>query len=248
VRFLNKARQELRESNFDRVVAGYDPGREALYDAFDIVGLAYKNPGAVSRLSRYPTFLTLAERDEFQQIADDVEFHNLWQGGATVAQLVAHPKVQAITMNATLMQEIQGILVPDLKDLRYFMEHGESQKYADERILGRWQFDFTASVNHERRNRSHMSATEVRNLRNKVLPFWGVTLTATIDNKTFLKRGPNTPNSQNAPRQIAEGTWKRDSGLYRLSIDNREIEAVIEDGNRLIVPWGDYTLVFLRET
>ncbi len=247
MRFINKAREELRDTKFDRVVAAFDPAKEEVYDAFDIVGLVYNNPVLESRLSRYPSFLTLAERAEFQELANDVDFHNLWQGGATVNQLLEHPQVQAISTNAALMEDIQAILIPDLKDLKNFLETGESEKYGDERILGRWQFDFAGTVNAERKKRASISANELRLLRSRMLPFWDASLVATIENRIILKRGEKAPGAENAPRIMAEGTWTRETGFYKVSIDSRNVDVVIEGGNKLVLPWGEADLLFNRE-
>lgn len=247
LRFINKAREELRDTKFDRVVAAYDPAKPEVYEAFDIVGLIYHNPILESRLSRYPSFLTLAERPEFQQLANDVDFHNLWQGGASVNQLLAHPQVQAISTNAVLMKEIQAILIPDLKDLKNFLETGESEKYGEERILGRWQFDFAGTVSEERKSRSSISANELRQMRSRLAAFWGSSLVATIEKKVLLKRGEKSGAAADAPRVMAEGTWERGTGLYKVTIDGRDVEVIIEDGKRLLLPWGDVKLIFNRE-
>lgn len=247
IQLLTKARQELQSTKFDRVVAAYDPANEALYDAFDVVGLVYNNPVLESRLSKYPSFLTLAELPEFQELGNDVEFHNLWQGGATVNQLLEHPKVQAISTNTALIATIQEILVKDLKDLKNYLLTGESETYGHERILGRWEFDLLDTVNTERRSRSSINANELRVLRASLTPYLGATLVATTENKLILKRGENAPGSEGQPRVMAEGTWERSSGLYKVSIENRTVDVIIEDGKKLILPWGKLKLIFKRE-
>lgn len=244
--YINKARQELKDTGFDKVVAAYDPGTAALYDAFDVAGIVYKNPVSVARLARYPAFLTLAENTEFQALADDTEFNNLWQSGATVGQMLAHPKVHTIATNVVLTKQIQDVLATNLTDLKAFLITGESQVYT-ESILGRWQLDFGQTINEERKNRQNMSATELRQLRARVAPFWGATLVANTDNQVLLKRSDRIQAPANAPKVMAQGTWTRDAGLYKIALDNNTMEAVIEDRNKLILPWGDLKFIFIRE-
>ncbi len=247
IRYINSARQELRSTGFDKVVAGYDPASTNLYDAFDVAGVVFKNPVSVARLARYPAFLTLSERPEFQQLANDTDFHNLWQSGASIGDILKYPKIQAISTNAALVKEIETILVPDLQDLKAFLVTGESAKYSDQSILGRWQFDFAGTINQERKNRPNLSALELRQLRARIAPFWGATFIATIDNKVILKRSERVATAQNAPRTMAEGSWERKAGTYHMTVDNNVIEAVIEDRNKLILPWGDLKFLFVRE-
>ena len=78
------------------------PGRsipmpQIWYDAADLAGLLYKNPLSEARLARYPAFLGLAERQEFQDLASDQQFTELALGAeadpdaARPSQGAGHP-------------------------------------------------------------------------------------------------------------------------------------------------------------
>src|SRR5439155_13810207 len=101
------------------------------------------NPLLHSRLAGYPPFLSLAERQEFQDVATDTEFQNLLATQAAVGQIAGNPKTQAILNNREIIQQIEQT---DLKDLREYLKTGESPKYGDTRILGRWQLDAYATL------------------------------------------------------------------------------------------------------
>src|SRR5262245_60786488 len=143
VRYLNKARADLRESGLEKTVALFDPAPPKYYLAADLVGLLYHNPLLYTRLAGYPPFLALAERQEFQDVTTDTEFQNMLQTQPSVAQVVNHAKTQAILNNQEIIQQIEQT---DLKDLREYLKTGESPKYVDVRILGRWQLDPYATL------------------------------------------------------------------------------------------------------
>ena len=90
------------------------------------------------RLSTYPPFLSLAERQQFQDIATDTEFQNMLATQTAVGQIINHPKTQAILNDQEIVQQLQQT---DLKDLLEYLKSGESPKFADIRILGRWQLE-----------------------------------------------------------------------------------------------------------
>ena len=246
LRLLAQARQQLRATKFDRVVAGADPAPQSFYDAADIVGLIYKNPLLESRLTRYPSFLTLAEQPEFQALLNDVEFHELWQSGARVGDILKHPNVQAIVDNPAASEKIQQTLAPDLKDLKEFLVTGKSAKYDGEKILGRWNINITASINMERRNRN-LSPAVAKQLRARMAPYIGATLIATPDNQAILKRGEAAPSQEGQPKVMATGNWSRDGGSYKLTLEEKSLEVTFESSTRLILPKDGLMLVFDKE-
>jgi len=187
VKYLNQARADLRSTGLEKTVATFDPTPERYYLASDILGLIYHNRLLESRLSAYPPFLPLAERQEFQDIANDTEYQNLLATQVPVGQLISHPKTQAILNNQEIVQQLQQT---DLKDLLEYLKTGESPKFADLRILGRWQLDPYATLLQEKRHRSRMTTAEMRLLKQEVEFKKSLTLVATPDNTVKLK-GPD---------------------------------------------------------
>jgi hypothetical protein len=187
LRYLNKARVDLQESGMDKTVTAFDPTPERYYQAADVLGLIYHNHPLKDRMGSYPPFLALSERQEFQDMATDTEFQNLWATQATVGQMVNHPKTQAVLGNPEILQELEKV---DLKDLLGYLQTGQSEKYAELRILGRWQLDPYATLLQVKKKRQRITSAEMRVLRQQVELVKGVSLVALPDNSAKLK-GPD---------------------------------------------------------
>ncbi|MDB6024462.1 MAG: Colicin production protein [Verrucomicrobiales bacterium] len=248
VKILNQARQQLQTTKLDKFVAAHDPAPEWVYDASDIIALVQHNPISVSRLSRYPDFLSLAERPEFQSMSTDAELNDLIQRQASIGEVLKHPKVQAVVTNTELTGEIQRIVVQDLKDLKGFLMTGKSGKYDSQKILGRWAWDRAATVNAEKKKKGFLSPQETQRLNQRLALFYGAQLVAMIDNKLILKH--ETPaTGQDA--KIAEGTWAEDSGSYQLSLGSNgpmvTTEAKFADESRISFNYDGLTFFFDKE-
>lgn len=184
-KYLSKARQDLVSTGLDKSIASLDRAPALYYQTSDILGLIYHNPILVSRLADYPPFLQLGERAEFQELAKDTEFNNLFMSKGDAAEMIGHPKIQAIVLNEELVQEL---LKQDMKDLKEYLETGVSPKYSAERILGRWHLDAYASLAQMRKKKPDMPASEMVLLRKRLSALESATsFTATTDNKAILK-------------------------------------------------------------
>jgi hypothetical protein len=187
IRYLNQARQDLRSSGLEKTVAALDPAPAKYYEAADVIGLMRHNPLLDSRLAAYPPFLSLGERQEFQDIATDAEWQNLWASQASLAQILSHPKTQAILGNPDALQQLEQI---DLKDLMEYLKTGESMKYLDQPILGRWEVDSYLTLQQEKRRKAGMTSADMRKLRQEVEMIKGFKLVVAPDNTAKLK-GPD---------------------------------------------------------
>src|SRR5207237_6318961 len=96
---LNNARTDLKETGLDKLVAKADPTPAPFYEASDIVGLVYHNPLLQSRLSAYPGLLSLAEKQEFQELASDKDCIELFQREEPIIKIINHPRFQTIAKN-----------------------------------------------------------------------------------------------------------------------------------------------------
>ena len=210
VRYLNSARADLRSSGLDKLAARFDPTPQNYYLASDILGLMYYNPLLHSRLAAYPPFLALGERPEFQDLATDTEFQNLLATQATVGQVVNHPKTQAILNNQEIIQQLGQI---DLKDLLQYLKSGESPKYAEIKVLGRWQLDPYTTLLQMKKRKSRISTADMKMLRQQLDFLKGYTLMATPDNVVKLKGPDVLPLIQkymgDLTRSFAEGTARK---------------------------------------
>ncbi len=70
------------------------------YKVADLAGLISQNPQLSERLGHYPAFISLVERDDLQQLANNAEFTNrLWNSRAPMGQLMNDPTVKSILQN-----------------------------------------------------------------------------------------------------------------------------------------------------
>lgn len=256
LRILNRLGQDLENTGFDKVAKVFDPLPVAFYDAADLAGLLYANPLLEARLSRYPAFLSLAERPEFQDLGTDKDFTEMWQRHDAVMNLVNYPKVQNLINNSDLLSSIWATLVPDLTDLRSFLETGHSPKYDPEKILGRWKFDVTVAFAMMRRAKPNISSTEMQRMRKWMTPaFANTSFVAMTDHQVILKNLPplklpaaGTPTT--GP-QTLQGQWRSDGGKYVVTLSGgggseQKMETLVET-DRLTMKSDGMDLVFNRE-
>jgi len=215
VKYLNQARADLRSTGLEKTVAAFDPTPENYYLASDILGLVYHNPLVHNRLSSYPAFLSLAERQEFQDLSTDTDFQNMLATQTAVGQIVNHPKTQAILNNQEIVQQLQQI---DLKDLLEYLKTGESPKYADLKILGRWQLDPYATLQQEKKHRSRLTTVEMKLMKQQLEFIKGYSLVVTPDNNAKLKGPDLKPLMEKYMSQLkafAEGATKKPVPVVR---------------------------------
>ena len=151
VRILNRLAQDLQSTGFARVARAVSPLPQLWYDTADLAGLIYNNPLIEARLARYPAFLGLAERPEFQDIASDSQFTEMLLRPAPIMEVLDQPKAQAITQNPEMLKLIWTTVVPDLNDLPIYLQTGKSPKYSQQKILGRWNFNVNVTMSLLRR-------------------------------------------------------------------------------------------------
>ena len=122
----NSLAADLQATGTDKAVAGFVPANNFYYDAVDIVGLIFHNPLLQSRLSTYPPFLGLSERPEFKEFAKDTKFQEFWQSSPSLGEFMANEKVGKLVQNPEMYTNVVGLLQGDLKDLRTYLETGNS--------------------------------------------------------------------------------------------------------------------------
>ncbi len=219
VKLLNSAGKDLQGSGMAKIAAAIDPTPETFYETADLVGLIYHNDLLESRLSRYPAFLSIGERQEFQDIANDQAFTELRQRQPPIMEILNNPKAQTIINNPDLLKEIWAIVVPNLQDLKHFMTTGQSAKYDDEKILGRWDLNVNAALGLLKRTKPNISPVEMKQVKRLVSAIFAkTTLTAAPDNQIFLKNvgkvrvsaNPNAPaaaapHAGGRPARLAPG-------------------------------------------
>jgi len=253
VRRLNSLGQDLESTGFAKVARAVAPMKESYYDTADLAGLLYNNSLLEARMYRYPAFLGLAERPEFQELANDKDFTEMRQRREPVMTVLKHPKAQAIVGNADLMHSIWTTLAPDLKDLLVFLETGKSPKYDSEKILGRWKFDVAAALGALHRLKPNITSSEMQKQKKAMTAAYARTsLVAMTDKQAILKNLPR-PGAAGGPGDVMpalQGHWKDQEGRYQLTFPfagKEEGFAAAIENDRLNVSGQGLALVFTRE-
>ncbi len=196
----------------------------------------------------------MAERQQFQDIATDTEFQNMLATQTAIGQIINHPKTQAILNEQEIVQQLQQT---DLNDLLEYLKTGESPKFAEIRILGRWQLEPYATLLQEKRRRSRVTTAEMKLLKQQLEFVKSYALVVTPDNNVKLKGAAPTaaPAAPPSPAIIAaeiaklptvvlaDGSWKGENDKYQLTLTaqaggfrfdtgkkSATVEASIKDG------------------
>jgi len=196
VNYLNKAGKQLQDTGMAKTAVAIDPMPDTYYKAADLAGLIYHNDLLEARLTRYPAFLAIGEKPEFQEIGADKAFTELRQKQPPIMEILDHQKIQAVINNPDLLKEIWGIVVPDMDDFLTFLKTGQSPKYDAIKVLGRWDFDVAAALNLMKRTQTNITVRQMRTVKAIMqAAFSKTTLTATPDNQIIVKNlgKPRTP-------------------------------------------------------
>ena len=254
VRLLNRLGQDMQSSGFSKVPASISRLPEAFFDAADVAGLIYKTPLLEARLARYPALLGIAERPEFQDLANDKDFSEMRLQQKPLLDVIDYPKVQAILSNTDLLKSIWATLQPDLKDLAAYLLTLKSEKYDSERILGRWNFDVHSALASYRRMKPNIASAEMLRVRRVIeAAFSRGILVAMPDHHAVLKNVAQLTVSATATPangQSAQGQWSKEDGKYQFTftLGGREEQVPAKvDGDRLTITNGATELVLLRE-
>lgn len=246
VQNITKLREEMKSTKIDHVLAGYDPTPKKAYEASDIAGLVLHNPLLESRLAHYPPFLALGERQEFKDIANDVQLQQMIQSQASIGEILKNPKVQALTTNAAIADEITQLVSNDLDDLSDYLKTGHSAKYDPQSILGVWKIDRDATFVQEKKRLKDPTPLNIIKMRNALMPaIHGLNLTVTTDHNFIIKK-----DTGNGLQPIGTGTWKKEGDSYQINLPGNQpdnAEVVIKGDDQLLMPRSGITMVFSKE-
>jgi hypothetical protein len=255
MRILNRLGHDLQSTGFAKVARATDRMPQVWYDSADLAGVIYNNPLSEARLARYPALLGLAERPEFQDMANDTQFTELLLRHEPILTVLDHPKAQAIVQNPDMLRLIWSTVVPDLKDLSDYLVSNKSAKYASQKILGRWNFNVNMTMNLFRRAKPNISSKEMLQWKRwMVSAFSKTSLVAMTDHQALLKNAPQLKlptagATASGGLQTLKGEWKDLDSKYQLTLASaskeEQLSATIE-GDHLTVA-SEIALVFDRE-
>ncbi len=238
VRFVNRAGHDVVATGLDKAVRTIDPVPPSYYEASDIVGMIYHNPLTQGRLSRYPTFLSLAERPEFQALTADTAFLEMLDRQASVAEILSNEKTKAILNNPALLNDIWGQVAADLHDLHEYLLTGISAKYSSEPILGRWTFNLPASIKALKQVNPNISTSQIQRMRKYLVYAYGkAVFVAMPDHHAIMKdvvlvQPPQIvkPEMLNDLQKLS-GQWANTDGKYSVSLENtKDLTATTDNG------------------
>lgn len=257
LRLVNRMGKDLQSTGFIKVARALDSLPQSYFEAADIAGLVYHNSLLEARLSAYPPFLNLSERPEFQALGNDTQFIEMRQRREPIMSLIKHSTLQGVVNNPDALRAVWALLVPNMGDLRAYLETGKSPKYDPEPILGRWRLNPNSCFNMLRRSRGNMSLNEMTKWKRFIVAsFNKVSCVAMTDEQLVLKELPSlklpsgAPGTIEPPPQTLRGSWKSlNNGKYSLTFPGggKENLAATAEADRLTFTIDGFPLVFNRE-
>src|SRR5258708_6010717 len=250
LKILNRFGEDLQATGFSKVARAVSGLSPAYYGAADIAGLVYNNPLSEARLSRYPAFLGLAERPELKELGSDQAFDDARAKQQPISSVINLPKVQAVIGNPELLKTIWVTAAPDLEDLRAFLVTGKSPKYSAETILGRWDFNSSATLGSIRRAKPGIPASEMLKIKKLLAGFAKSTLLAMTDHHALLKNSPPLRLAPSSGPQTFQGEWKGERANYEITLTGSGTEkplAAIVETDRMTLKAEGEEFVFTRE-
>ncbi len=248
LRLLNVFAHDLQSTGMDRVGKSIDPMKAPYYDTADLAGLMFQNPLLEARFLRYPGFLSLGERPEFQTLGKDQGFADMRLQSSPINSVMEQSSAQAIFSNPELLHQIWDTLQPDLADLQEYLVTGKSNKYDREKLLGRWVFNASGTMLAFRRLKPNLAGAEIARLREFLKErFEQCTIVAAPDKMLVVKNFPQGLAQPGMPQQTTDlrGTWSAEGADYDFNLSGERHTAKFE-GNHLIMS-GDIPLAFRKE-
>jgi hypothetical protein len=250
LKLVNRLGKDLEITGMSKVARSVDRTSPAYYDTADIAGIIYNTPLLEARLSRYPAFLGVGEQPPMQALGADNSFTELRMAKKPITALLDHPAAQGVWKNPGLMSAIQKALVPNLQDLRTYLETGGSPKFDSERLLGRWHVDVNGSIAMLRRSKPNLTSSQMQAIKAGLTAgFKDASFIATPEQQAILKNFRLKTALAGQP-QTWQGQWTQSGNGYDLkfSVDGREEHLTADfEGNRLTITGSGMDLAFTRE-
>lgn len=212
--FVGKAAEDLQATQMDKVVAPFNPAGEKYMDASDIAGLLHHNRGLLDRLESYPVFAAMAEEPIYQDMGRDRDLQNMVKGQSSLSEILANPTVQQVISNSDLVTKVLDL---DYKDLKQYLETGVSPKFEQEKILGRWIYDQTVTLQLNKQLKPDVGASTWFRLQKELVErFDNSVFSAFHDNKAKLvlatnldgRASPLQPVPVAPPVGVAGAQWR----------------------------------------
>jgi uncharacterized membrane protein required for colicin V production len=251
VKLLNRVGRDSETTGYAKIARAIDPMPEIYFKAADLAGLLWQNPQLRDRLADYPMLISVAERDDFQQLGQNSSFQNAWKQHAPIENLINDSQFQSIWQNQDTVNLVWGIVRDNFDDLVTYLQTGQTAKYNSENIVGHWDFNAGAATAIMLQSRPVISSREMRAMRAVLTQAYARTaFVAGADGQAFLKNLPHFKTPTTFDAATWQGQWKNVGANYNLSLNSgsqkRSMPAQI-NGMRLTIVDDKNTLVFDHE-
>ncbi len=266
VKIFNPLKNGLHGSGLEPMVLSLDPCPDLWYDIADTVGVVYNNPESKRRLTTYPGTLTLAEQEVFRDIAKDEGIQGAVDGQLNFEALISGEKIANNVIYSPAMRT--ALFSLDWKDLKAYLVNGESPKYKEEKLLGKWNIFVSGTrVLISKLPDIGEGESGILKLKRIQLQFPAIVkelqflaggdgsimlkgrittiddLKTLLEGKTLMKPGGAIPAE---PTIIASGAWSNEGGVYTVTWNDGHGEGkaeIQEDKGTVTIPLGGGTLV-----
>jgi len=273
IRLLNRLGSDLESTGMNKAARAVAALPESYYTTADFAGFLCQNPQLGGRLARYPALLSLMERDDIKQLAQDSTFIGAVRGDVPIGQFFDDPVVKNILQNNELTQLIWGLVQTNMDDLMSYLKTGQSPRYGPEKILGFWDYNTTTTVAFVPIAQPKISQPQMAFARLWMTNYAQTSLIVASDHQVYLHNLPRvkaSPVGETATLHLwpilifglrngslpdtepssLTGLWINTDGGYTLSFTNNSkadfLKAQIKD-NRLTMMTSDGdTLIFDR--
>jgi hypothetical protein len=253
LRLVNQLGHDLDSTGMSKAAVAVAAMPENYYKMADLAGLICQNPQVGERLANYPAFISLLERDDLKQLAQNSDFTNAFQAHAPIGELLNQPAVQTILQNTDLVNTVWMTVQTNLDDLTTFIKTGASPKYGSEQILGHWDINTSVSIAMYRESQPTLSSSQMQSVRAWMTKsFSDTTFITGTDGQAFLKKLPQLKPGTPPTTEMTDwkGSWTADGDGYDLTLtgngENKSMTAKISN-DRLTILGDKYPLIFDRE-
>jgi hypothetical protein len=256
-KLMNRLGHDLQSTGMSKPARALITMPDDFYQMADLAGLMAQNPQLTDRLSAYPAFISLTERDDLRQLTENAEFTNAWNSHAPMGQLLNDPQVKAFLLNKELSEIVWTTAETNRVDLTNYLYTAKSA-YDAETISGRWDFNVSTTVAMVRQAHPNYSAPEMRAARAWMVQNYAETrFVAGSDGQAgtgpaFLKNLPRMkagtpPTTENT---TWKGTWTaKGGGAYDLLLTcdgENKVMTAQTSGARLTLTDDKNALIFDR--
>ena len=251
-RLMNSLGEGLESTGLNKAARAVGSMPDSFYKTANFAGLLAQNPDLSSRLGNYPAFLSVAERDDIQQLAQDGSLADAWKQGAPMGAILNDAQVKTILNDTDLVATVWTIIQTNMDDMTNYLITGMSPKFDPDKIIGKWTFAVAPSLANslQAHPKKRLTATEMRELK----AVWNQAFAQTIliagtDGQLFVKNVPDfTSKTPTTTTENWKGQWSGSDSNFQVTLSDHggTTFAATSDGIRLEFDSKDIPYVFQR--